>query len=832
MDMEEEKKKIPFKERFLSFLKAIPNLFKEALFLGRFTILLFFVFGQYLLDRAPKRTLDKPNRASIFEFKWLKTLYKKLYDKVLLLLDFSKENDIYASDLIFLALRNLSAKKNRTYVTVGGMAIGFGAVILLLSAGYGFERLVISRIASLSEMKQVDVNVSQGSPLALSAEVIEQIEGVDGVDTTLPIITSVSKVTYNNAVSDVIVYGVLPRYFEETGIIKVQGDIFKPSDQSFSFEKTEESGGTVAGVSSVLVGINAFNTEISTVKYSIFPLEWKPVYASPDSNSAIVGYTKREIGEQDGIEVWGKSVENLSSRYSAVDVNGVKYSSWIKGSFPLWEKTYCSMKEPDCVESNYKVLRDSEGQSLRAGYITQEHVTVSRYEIRDGSSLEIHSGKVLDEVSYKVKPSDYTNIFFDPKEDALGATILSDTSTESLTGKLLYGSYYASDKDIFAQDTKGEKYGYWIKSSLSLWYSPDCSTICDVYQTFESEGYIMGTLDIYIRASDVEISDFFEFGQVLGETETTQDVSGQQNSNFIDINKLIEEDDEIDWVTISSELGAQQKVDKDIKEIPENAKRKAMVNTGMLNLLGISETEAVGKSFDSTIIFDNKLFDKSNYVVESEPVTFEILGVVSDSRAPAFYVCLDDIWVEGIKNVSQLKVILDDKEAVAGVRASIESMGFKTSSVVDTVDRIGSLFGTLRIALLVLGLIALGVASLGMFNTLTVSLLEKTREVGLLKTMGLRSREVKVLFLAESIIMSVLGGLSGLVLGFVVGKLIGLLISVLAIAQGQSYVDVTHIPAVLAIAIMILSSVVGVFTGWYPSKRATEVSALNALRYE
>ena len=58
-------------------------------------------------------------------------------------------------------------EKNRTIVTIGGMAIGFGAIILLLSAGYGFEGLVVSQIASLSEMKQIDVTVSKGFHLSL-----------------------------------------------------------------------------------------------------------------------------------------------------------------------------------------------------------------------------------------------------------------------------------------------------------------------------------------------------------------------------------------------------------------------------------------------------------------------------------------------------------------------------------------------------------------------------------------------------------------------------------------------------------------------------------------
>jgi len=182
--------------------------------------------------------------------------------------------------------------------------------------------------------------------------------------------------------------------------------------------------------------------------------------------------------------------------------------------------------------------------------------------------------------------------------------------------------------------------------------------------------------------------------------------------------------------------------------------------------------------------------------------------------------------------VSSVKVIVEDTKDVQLAREKLEGLGFQTSSVVDTVDSVSNLFHTLRIALLVLGLIALGVASLGMFNTLTVSLLEKTREVGLLKTMGLKSSQVKTLFLAESLIMSVLGGVFGLILGFIVGKLLSIFISILSVSQGGTPMDVTYIPFILGIGLVIVSAIVGVITGWYPAERAKKISALNALRYE
>lgn len=824
MEEEKKKKKINIVQSIKLFIKGIPAFLSEVLFMLRFMVLLFFVFIKYLLDRAPNRKLNKPNRKTLLEILGLAKIYAKLYSKVLKRLDFAKENNIRDSDLILLAMKNLSAKKNRTYITIGGMAIGFGAVVLLLSVGYGFEKLVVSRVASLSEMKQVDVNVSQGSPLVLNKDVIEQIGSINGVDTILPIITSVSKVTYNKAVSDVIVYGVTPRYLEETGIKNYIGEIFQENNgEDISENKVEK--GVVAGVSSTIISTEAFDTEISNIHYSIEPLVWKAVYEKPDTQSSIIGYTKREVGKQDGLEVWGRAVEGSSLPF-AMDINGNKYLPWVSDSFALWQKEDCSLKNPDCIDSKYLIMRNSEGQVIKEGYITQDHVSVERYQIREGGSMELYHGKIIDTVSFEIPSDINTKIYFDAKEDSISSSIAGRQQESLLKGTLILGDYYEADSSFYVKDTSGKRYGYWIKGTFEVWQDPRCENLCEIYYTEEREGFVNKNLLVYIKASEVNVGNLFK-GEVLGESNA-QDVNG----SFINVEDLISKDEETDWVSILSEVGAVKEVEKDVKKFPESARRKVVVNTAMINLLGIEESEAVGEKFEAVIIFDSKLFDKTNYIVESEPVELEILGVVSDSKSPTYYISYEDLWVEGLKNISQLKVILKDQGFVSSVRDSIESIGFKTSSIVDTVDRIGDLFGTLRIALLVLGLIALGVASLGMFNTLTVSLMEKTREVGLLKTMGLKSREVKILFLAESIIMSVLGSISGLILGFIVGKLIGVFISIFAIAQGQDFIDVTFIPVALSISLVSLSFVVGIITGWYPAKRATNISALNALRYE
>ncbi len=134
--------------------------------------------------------------------------------------------------------------------------------------------------------------------------------------------------------------------------------------------------------------------------------------------------------------------------------------------------------------------------------------------------------------------------------------------------------------------------------------------------------------------------------------------------------------------------------------------------------------------------------------------------------------------------------------------------------------------------LAILGMVALSVAALGVFNTLTVSLLERTREVGLMKAMGMKSSEVKDLFLTESMIMGFFGGVIGLIAGTLIGKVLSLILTAFSLVKGVGVVDVSYVPPVFIIAVMLLSVVVGILTGYFPAKRATKISALNALRYE
>jgi ABC-type antimicrobial peptide transport system permease subunit len=275
---------------------------------------------------------------------------------------------------------------------------------------------------------------------------------------------------------------------------------------------------------------------------------------------------------------------------------------------------------------------------------------------------------------------------------------------------------------------------------------------------------------------------------------------------------------------------ADQAVSKTI-DLTGKVSNVAVINKAMLPILGISDSAtAINKNIEfSAVVSPNQTGDTVNYVTTQ--MTYKIVGVIVDDTDPALYIPFNDMKSAGVVDYSTFKVSVDNESNMNIARKQIEALGFSTMSILDTIVQVNSIFSSVNVVLAIIGMMALLVASLGMFNTLTVSLLERTREVGLLKALGMKSREVRDLFLAESLIMGLEGGVIGLLLGTVAGKLVGLLVSALFITKNGGIVS-AYVPFELVTFIAVLALFVGISTGVYPARRAMKISALDALRYE
>ena len=150
----------------------------------------------------------------------------------------------------------------------------------------------------------------------------------------------------------------------------------------------------------------------------------------------------------------------------------------------------------------------------------------------------------------------------------------------------------------------------------------------------------------------------------------------------------------------------------------------------------------------------------------------------------------------------------------------------------DTLTQINQIFNITQITFTVIGIIALLIAAIGMLNTMTISLLERTREIGIMKTIGATERGIEQMFLAESVIMGLGGGLSGLVVGFLFTRVVAIVVNLLALSSGGQPVEIFYTPLWFYGLVFVFSLLIGLITGFFPSRRAAKLNPLDALRYE
>jgi ABC-type antimicrobial peptide transport system permease subunit len=288
-----------------------------------------------------------------------------------------------------------------------------------------------------------------------------------------------------------------------------------------------------------------------------------------------------------------------------------------------------------------------------------------------------------------------------------------------------------------------------------------------------------------------------------------------------------------DFVELTDETKTGNTQKTEVLTLSDLALKKGVINAEFAKLIGLSNQDAVGKKVKLTFSIPPELLNKSNVKIVANESEYEIVGVVDSEKSPIIYIPYLDLKTLGILNDSSLRVKVGNEKEVPTIRKRVETLGYTSSSVLDTVNQVNSLFSTLTLVLGIMGFVALAVASLGMFNTFTISLLERTREIGLMKAMGMKSNEVRDLFMTESLVMGLGGGFLGIIFGFIMSTMLNIGVSAYAASQGVTdSIRVSTTPTNFIILILVVSLFVGLVTGLYPAARSKKISALDALRYE
>lgn len=209
------------------------------------------------------------------------------------------------------------------------------------------------------------------------------------------------------------------------------------------------------------------------------------------------------------------------------------------------------------------------------------------------------------------------------------------------------------------------------------------------------------------------------------------------------------------------------------------------------------------------------------------------LDVASSLRAAQVNDLRDAVRATSGKLVyASLTVRAKSPSVVEGIETSIKNMGFGTFSLLDATRNLRLFFTIFDSLLAIFGSLALAVATLGIINTLVMAILERRREIGILKALGAADRDVKQLFFVEAGVMGLLGGICGVGFGWFIGKAVTFGTNLYLKRQSLPPAHVFSVPWWLVLGAVIFAVGVSLAAGLYPATRAARLNPVEALRYE
>lgn len=198
---------------------------------------------------------------------------------------------------------------------------------------------------------------------------------------------------------------------------------------------------------------------------------------------------------------------------------------------------------------------------------------------------------------------------------------------------------------------------------------------------------------------------------------------------------------------------------------------------------------------------------------------------------------LTSIWdffkpIDDPGTYSMVSVKVSAPHYVASVQQTLESRGLKTFALLDNMDEMMKGFIIMDMFLLAVGMIGMTVAFLGIVNTMVMSILERYREIGIMKAVGATDGDVQRIFFYESGMIGLLGGVFGLGLAWVVSFIINQVVNSFATRQGAPFIQYFNFPFWLCASAVLFSVLVSLIAGIYPTRRATRVDPVIVLRHD
>ncbi len=260
-----------------------------------------------------------------------------------------------------------------------------------------------------------------------------------------------------------------------------------------------------------------------------------------------------------------------------------------------------------------------------------------------------------------------------------------------------------------------------------------------------------------------------------------------------------------------------------------------MLSPAVLKLFGIADEEVanfIGQKVSLRLLVPaNDGTDNVNEIpIDKEYV---VRGITKEQGVLNVMMMLPELRnYVAVNEYERIQVRVDSNENLPLVEKALIEEGYRVSALSKTVEQASKIFQGIQIVLATFGGIALIVSAIGMFNTMTVTLLERTKEIGIMRTIGASPNDVKYLFVSESIVVGFLGGVSGILMGLTIGITVNLFLNFIAGQFGGQAVKLFSFPLDFLTFIALFSAGVGYLTGVFPARRASKLNPLDAIKYE
>jgi ABC-type lipoprotein export system ATPase subunit/ABC-type antimicrobial peptide transport system permease subunit len=278
---------------------------------------------------------------------------------------------------------------------------------------------------------------------------------------------------------------------------------------------------------------------------------------------------------------------------------------------------------------------------------------------------------------------------------------------------------------------------------------------------------------------------------------------------------------------------------------------EVLLSSDAANKLGFSPQRALGQKVTFSGLFPGIFIPGTGQKAAntSLPLELTIVGVLSNASSigtgtaifiGAPYQTTVSYWENMARandwttdEFNSITLVSDSSGTVDTVAKEVKALGYPATTTSDILKGFGQFITILEIGLSGLAAIALIVACLGIANTMYTAVLERTREIGIMKALGARSADVRGMFMAEAAMIGLLGGTVGLLIAGLVSVIGNIVVNNIAQSQGIPLdLSVFNVTWWLVVGALILASAFSALSGLFPALRASRLDPVAALRYE